>query len=54
MNQGRAQLSDAAAGAASLRQLASYRKRLDQANVPVEQAVDIIRSDLGLPPPDTH
>jgi hypothetical protein len=37
----------------SLRQLNGYQPRLDAANEPVEQAVTVIRSQLGLPPPDT-
>ncbi len=52
-NQARATLSGTAASSVSLRQLARYRQRLDAANVPVEQAVTIIRHRLGLPPPET-
>ncbi|HEY2577716.1 MAG TPA: hypothetical protein VGI74_15525 [Streptosporangiaceae bacterium] len=54
VNQARAELSDTAARATSLHELAGYQQRLNEANVPVEQAVNIIRSRLGLPPADTH
>jgi hypothetical protein len=50
-NQSRAQLTATAARSASRRQLARYRRQLDGASVPVEQAVGIIRARLGLPPP---
>jgi len=53
VNQARAALTSTAAGATSLRQLRGYQKRLDAANQPVEDAVRIIRDQLGLPPPDT-
>lgn len=53
VNQARAQLTVTAASSASLRQLHAWQPRLDQANVPVEQAVRILRRQLGLPPPDT-
>ncbi len=46
-------LTAAAAAARSLRQLHRYQQRLDAANEPVEEAVTVIRSQLGLPPPDT-
>jgi hypothetical protein len=52
-NQARAVLSMTAAAAMSLRQLRGYQTRLDAANEPVEEAVQVIRSQLGLPPPDT-
>ena len=52
-NQARAALSMTAAAATSLRQLRGYQTRLDAANEPVEEAVQVIRSQLGLPPPDT-
>ena len=44
---------DLAAAAASLRRLRGYQPRLDAANEPVEDAVRVIRGQLGLPPPDT-
>ena len=53
VNQARAALTATAAAATSLRQLRSYQPRLDAANGPVEEAVRVIRSQLGLPPPDT-
>jgi hypothetical protein len=53
VNQARAALTSTAAGATSLRQLRGYQRRLDAANGPVEDAVQVIRSQLGLPPPDT-
>ena len=53
VNQARAALTSTAAGATSLRQLRGYTKRLDAANQPVEDAVRVIRDQLGLPPPDT-
>ena len=52
-NQARAALTSTAAGATSLRELRGYQRRLDAANGPVEDAVRIIRGQLGLPPPDT-
>jgi hypothetical protein len=52
-NQARAALSITAAATTSLRQLRGYQTRLDAANEPVEEAVRVIRSQLGLPPPDT-
>ncbi|MGH3197906.1 MAG: hypothetical protein ACRDNT_18765, partial [Streptosporangiaceae bacterium] len=53
VNQARAALSMTAAAATSLRQLRGYQSRLDAANEPVEDAVRVIRSQLGLPPPGT-
>jgi hypothetical protein len=53
VNQARARLTDEAAASVSLRQLRAYQRRLDAANGPVEDAVRVIRSQLGLPPPDT-
>jgi hypothetical protein len=53
VNQARAALTSTAAGATSLRQLRGYQRRLDAANEPVEDAVRVIRDQLGLPPPDT-
>ena len=46
-----------AAAQADLRAVAAtergYQRRLDAANEPVEDAVRVIRDQLGLPPPDT-
>jgi len=53
VNQARAALTSTAAGVTSLRELRGYQKRLDAANEPVEDAVRVIRGQLGLPPPDT-
>lgn len=53
VNQSRARLTLRAAGATSLHQLHAYERRLDDANEPVESAVQVIRSILGLPPADT-
>lgn len=53
VNQARAALTSIAAGAVSLSQLRGYQQRLDAANEPVEDAVRVIRDQLGLPPPDT-
>jgi hypothetical protein len=53
VNQARAALTSTAAGATSLRQLGGYQRRLDAANGPVEDAVRVIRDQLGLPAPDT-
>jgi hypothetical protein len=53
VNQARAALTSTAAAATSLTELRGYQKRLDAANGPVEDAVRVIRSQLGLPPPDT-
>ena len=53
VNQARAALTGTASAATSLRQLHGYQQRLDAANEPVEEAVTVIRSQLGLPPPDT-
>jgi len=41
------------AGVASLSELRGYQRRLGGANEPVEDAVRVIRGQLGLPPPDT-
>ena len=49
VNQSRASLT----AAVSLRQLRQFRRRLVAANGPVEEAVRVIRSQLGLPPPQT-
>ena len=53
VNQARAALTSTAAGATSLRQLRGCQRRLDAANGPVEDAVRVIRDQLGLPPPTT-
>ena len=53
VNQSRASLTVAAAASVSLQQLRSYRRRLTAADEPVEEAVRVIRSQLGLPPPQT-
>ena len=53
VNQARAELTSTAAGVTSLRELRGYQRRLDAANEPVEDAVLVIRAQLGLPPPDT-
>jgi hypothetical protein len=53
VNQSRARLTTAAAAAASLRQLSSFQQRLNAANGPVEDAVRVLRSQLGLRPPQT-
>ena len=52
-NQSRARLTDRAARVTSLALLRVFERRLDAANVPVEDAVKIIRSQLGLPPPES-
>lgn len=54
INQARAKLTAAAAGeSTSLPRLRGYERRMDAANVPVEQAVRTIRRQLHLPPPST-
>ena len=53
VNQARATLTSTAAGVSSLNELRAYQRRLDAANEPVEDAVQVIRAQLGLPPPDT-
>jgi len=52
-NEARARLTTAAAASTSLGQLHRYEPRLTAANTPVEEAVRVIRSQLGLPPPET-
>jgi hypothetical protein len=52
-NQARASMTAAAAASTSLARLHADERRLDLANKPVEQAVAILRSQLGLPPPET-
>lgn len=51
VNQARADLTSAAVAAPSLRQLQAALPRLTAASGPVEQAVRVIRRQLGLPPP---
>lgn len=51
VNQARASLTAQAACVPSLRRLQAYERGLLRANRPVEQAVAIIRGQLGLPPP---
>jgi hypothetical protein len=53
VNQARARISSAAATSASLRELRRYERRLARANAAVEHQVRILRSQLGLPPPDS-
>ena len=53
VNQDRAALTATAATAMSLMQLHGVQPRLDAANGPVEEAVQVIRDQLDLPPPDT-
>ena len=53
VNEERARLTVTAARSATLAQLRGYMQRLTAANVPVEQAAALIRSQLGLPPPST-
>jgi len=52
-NESRARLAEEAATSASLAQLRANEAALTAANAPVEDAVRIIRSMLGLPPPQT-
>jgi hypothetical protein len=52
-NQSRALLTDQAAGSTSLAQLRGYEPRLTAANASVEEAVRVIRDQLGLPPPNS-
>jgi hypothetical protein len=54
VNQSRARLTSEAAASTSLAQLHAYAARLTAANVPVEDAVRVIRSELGLPPPESR
>jgi hypothetical protein len=52
-NQSRARLTERAAASPTLTALSRYLPRLTAANAPVEEAVIVIRGQLGLPPPDT-
>jgi hypothetical protein len=51
VNEARARLTTVAAASTSVPQLHAFERRLDAANRPVEQAVETIRRQLGLPPP---
>jgi hypothetical protein len=53
VNQTRASMTIGAASSRSLTELHADEQRLKAANVPVEQAVAIVRSQLGLPPPES-
>jgi hypothetical protein len=53
VNEQRARLTAAAALSPSPARLRADQRRLTEANKPVEQAVAILRSQLGLPPPET-
>ncbi len=53
VNQSRAGLTVAAAASVSLQQVRSCQRRLTEADEPVEEAVRVIRSELGLPPPES-
>ena len=53
VNQARASMTIAAASSQSLTELHADEQRLKSANVPVEQAVAMVRSQLGLPPPES-
>jgi hypothetical protein len=53
VNQSRASLTISAAASVSLLQLGALERRLKAANGPVEEAVRVIRSQLGQPPPET-
>jgi hypothetical protein len=52
-NQVRSELTAVAAGSVSLSRLYAFERQMAAANGPVEDAVIVIRSQLGLPPPDT-
>jgi hypothetical protein len=52
-NEARARLADQAAASPSLAQLRAYEPSLAAANARVEDGVRVIRSMLGLPPPET-
>jgi hypothetical protein len=53
LNQARAGLTATAATSVTLAQLRGWQRRLSQSNAEVEQAVRVLRSQLGLPPPST-
>ena len=52
-NQARAGLTATVANSPSLTRLRAGQPRLDAANGPVEDAVQVLRGQLSLPPPDT-
>ncbi|MGE5290467.1 MAG: hypothetical protein ACM3ML_25420 [Micromonosporaceae bacterium] len=52
-NENRAALATRAAASHTLKQLRGYEQQLSAANGPLEDAVRMIRKQLGLPPPDT-
>jgi hypothetical protein len=52
-NQARSELTAAAADSVSLSRLHAFERQLTAANGPVEDAATVLRSRLGLPPPDT-
>jgi hypothetical protein len=52
-NHARSELTAAAAGSVSLSRLYASGRQLAAANGPVEDAVIVLRSRLGLPLPDT-
>jgi len=53
VNEARARMTAAVASSPTLARLHAGERRLTEANKPVEQAVTILRSQLGLPPPET-
>jgi hypothetical protein len=53
VNEARARMTAAAASSPTLARLRADERRLEEANKPVEQAVAILRNQLGLPPPET-
>ena len=53
LNQARASVTAAAARSTTLPQLRVWLERLERENAAVEDAVRVIRSQLGLPPPST-
>ncbi|MGX7680218.1 hypothetical protein ACSMXN_15100 [Jatrophihabitans sp. DSM 45814] len=53
VNEARAELSMRAATSTSLQVLHGYKPKLSTADTQVEQQVRTIRTQLGLPPPDT-
>jgi hypothetical protein len=53
LNQARASRTAVAARSTTLAQLRRRQRRLSEANAAVEEAVRVIRNQLGLPPPST-
>jgi hypothetical protein len=53
VNESRASLTTEAAASTSLAQLHGYEQQLSVANATVEREVRALRSQLGLPPPET-